>query len=109
MGVELRGASFEIDALSPAEQLIAPLARWEFDVTPVRAGGQTLTLCVSLRIDSPYAVGGRIAVPVLERQIQIRVDVGYGLRRFTANNWQWVAGTVIGLGGGIAAWIELIH
>lgn len=109
MGVELRGASFEIETLSPVEQLIVPLARWEYDVTPVRAGSQTLTLCVSLRIDAPYASGGRIAVPVLERQIQIRVNVSYGIRRFTANNWQWVAGTVIGLGGGIAAWIELVH
>ena len=86
-----------------------PLARWEYDVTPVRAGSQTLTLCVSLRIDSPHASSGRIAVPVLERQIQVRVNVGYGIQRFTANNWQWVAGTVIGLGGGIAAWIELVH
>ncbi|HXS62819.1 MAG TPA: hypothetical protein VN767_08085 [Streptosporangiaceae bacterium] len=109
MGVELHGGSFEIDALSPAEQLIVPLARWEFDVTPVRSGSQTLTLCVSLRIDSPLATGGRIAVPVLERQIQIKVNVRYGVQRFTANNWQWVAGTVIGLGGGIAAWIELVR
>jgi hypothetical protein len=66
-------------------------------------------LCVSLRIDSPHASSGRIAVPVLERQIQVRVNVSYGIQRFTANNWQWVAGTVIGLGGGIAAWIELVH
>jgi hypothetical protein len=109
MGVELRGSSFAIEALSPVEQLVVPLARWEFDVTPVRSGSQTLTLCVTIRIDSPFAGGGRIAVPVLERDIRIKVDVVYGTRRFVANNWQWLVGTAVGLGGGIAAWISLVH
>ncbi len=109
MGVELRGPSFEIAGYSPPEQLVAEQARWEFDVTPVRSGSQTLTLCVSLRIDSPFAPGGRIAVPVLERDIRIHVDVVYGTRRFVAGNWQWLVGTAVGLGGGIAAWIALVH
>jgi hypothetical protein len=109
MGVELRGSSFQIDALSPVEQLVVPLARWEFDVTALRSGSQTLTLCVSIRIDSPFAPGGKIAVPVLERDIMIRVDVVYGTRRFVAANWQWLVGTAVGLGGGIAAWVALVH
>jgi hypothetical protein len=109
MGVELRGSSFQIEALSPAEQLVVPLARWEFDVTALRSGSQTLTLCVSIRIDSPFATGGKIAVPVLERDIKIRVDVVYGMRRFVAANWQWLVGTAVGLGGGIAAWVALVH
>ena len=109
MGVELRGSSFQIDALSPVEQLVVPLARWEFDVTPLRSGSQTLTLCVNIRIDSPFVTGGKIAVPVLERDIKIKVDVVYGTRRFVAGNWQWLVGTAIGLGGGIAAWVALVH
>jgi len=109
MGVELRGSSFQITALSPVEQIVVPLARWQFDVTPVRSGSQTLTLCVSIRIETPFPGGGQIAVPVLERDIRIRVDVVYGTRRFVANNWQWLAGTAIGLGGGIAAWVSLVH
>ena len=109
MGVELRGSSFQISPLSPVEQLVVPLARWEFDITPLRSGSQTLTLCVSIRIDTPFQGGGRIAVPVLERDIRIRVDVVYGTRRFVANNWQWLVGTAIGLGGGIAAWVSLVH
>ncbi|HEX5188340.1 MAG TPA: hypothetical protein VFW16_02280 [Streptosporangiaceae bacterium] len=109
MGVELRGSSFQVDALSPGEQLVVPLARWEFDVTPLKSGSQTLTLCVSIRIDSPFASGGKIAVPVLERDINIKIDVVYGTRRFVAANWQWLVGTAIGLGGGIAAWVALVH
>jgi hypothetical protein len=112
MGVELKGAAFEITPLSPLEQLVAPLARWEFDVTPSRAGHQTLTLCISLRVDvinSGLTSGGRIAVPVLERDIRIRVDVAYGARRFVAANWQWLIVTAAGFGGTIAAWITLFH
>jgi hypothetical protein len=110
MGVELRGPAFAIEALSStAEQLVVPLARWEFDVTPLKPGSHTLTLCVTIRVQSPYFSGGRIAVPVFERDIQIKVDVVYGTRRFVANNWQWLVGTAVGLGGGIAAWISLVH
>jgi serine/threonine protein kinase len=112
MGVELKGYSFEITPFSPLEQLVAPLARWEFDVKPYRAGQQTLTLCISLRIDtinSEPASGGRIAIPVLERDIRIRVDLSYSARRFLSNNWQWLIVTILGLGSGLVAWIALFH
>ena len=66
---------------------------------PCRAGYQTLTLCVSLRVDSPVVTGGRIAVPVLEREIRIQVDIGFSARRFLASNWQWLIATIVGLGG----------
>jgi hypothetical protein len=46
---------------------------------------------------------------VLERDIRIHVDVVYGTRRFVTGNWQWLVGTAVGLGGGIAAWIALVH
>jgi hypothetical protein len=112
MGVELKGSSFEIVPYSPLEQLVAPTARWEFDVLPHHAGLQTLTLCVSLRIEperSGAAVSGRIAIPILERDIRIRVDMSYGARRFVAGNWQWLIATALGLGGAIAAWVALVH
>lgn len=112
MGVELKGPSFEIIPFSPLEQFVVPSARWEFDVLPCRSGQHALTLCVSLRIDpahSSIAASGRIAVPVLEREIQIRVDIAYSTRRFVGNNWQWLIATILGLGGGLAAWVAFIH
>jgi hypothetical protein len=109
MGVELKGASFEVIPFSPRDQLVAPIARWEFDVRPYRAGRQILILCVSLRVDSPMRTGGRIAVPVLEREIQIRVDVAFGARRFLAKNWQWLIATALGLGTALLAWVTLFH
>ena len=112
MSAEVRGGSFVITALSPAEQIVAPTARWEFDVTPRHAGVQTLTLCVSMRFaeTGPLAVpGSRIAVPVVERRIRIRVNVGYGARAFAGQNWQWLVGTVVAIGGAVAAFLALGH
>jgi hypothetical protein len=109
MGVELKGTSFEVTSFSPLEQLVAPLARWEFDVRPCRAGYQTLTLCVSLRVDSPAVTGGRIAIPVLEREIRIQVDIGFSTRRFLSSNWQWLIATIVGLGGALVAWVALFR
>jgi hypothetical protein len=109
MGVELKGTSFEITPFSPVEQLVTPKARWEFDVRANRAGQQTLTLCISMRVNSPAATKGRIAIPVLERDIKIHVDIGFGTRRFLASNWQWLVTAVAGLGGALVAWITLFH
>jgi tRNA A-37 threonylcarbamoyl transferase component Bud32 len=109
MGVELSGSGFEVTSFSPLEQLVAPVARWEFDVRPFRAGRQKLALCVSMRIDSPKTTGGRIAVPVLEREIRIRVDLGFSTSRFLAKNWQWLIATILALGGALAAWAALLH
>jgi len=50
MSVEFKGDAFQITSYSTPEQVVAPTARWEFDVLPVRAGLQTLILCVCLRV-----------------------------------------------------------
>jgi hypothetical protein len=112
MGVELKGDSFEITPFSQPEQIVAPLAHWEFDVRPCRAGLQTLTLCVSQRVALPGLAeigGGRRSVPVLERQIRVRANMSYNTRRFLADNWQWLIATAIAIGGGIGAWAAIFH
>lgn len=50
----------------------------------------------------------RFAVPVFERIIRVGVDPVYGTRRFVADNWQWLAATALGLGGGLGAWSKLL-
>ena len=113
MGVELTGDTFEIKPFSPLEQIVAPKARWQFDVTPLRSGIQTLILVVSLRINqlapAHQAVSGRIGVPVLERRIRIHVNIGYGTRSFLAGNWQWLVGTIVAAGAALGAWAAFFH
>jgi hypothetical protein len=112
MGVELKGDSFTITPFSVPEQVVEPLARWEFDVRPMQAGLQTLVLCVYLRIifaQHTEIDAGRQSIPILERKIRIRVSVRYGTRHFLAGNWRWLIATAAGLGGTIAAWVALFH
>jgi hypothetical protein len=109
MTVLLRGDGFAVTTLSPAEQLVAAVARWEFDVTPNRAGNRELQLCVSMRIAMPTMPLEQIAIPVFERRIHVRVDPVYAARYFTTHHWQWLVGTLVGLGGAITAWYQLIR
>jgi hypothetical protein len=112
MEVELRGDTFKIAPLSKPNQVVAPTARWQYDVWPLRAGLHTLTLSVSLSLENlvPGAPpSSRISVPVFERQIRIRVNLGYSTRSFLASNWQWLVGTGIGAGGTAAAFLLVFH
>ena len=109
MGVKLSGSAFEITSHSPPDQLLTPSARWEFDVLPCRASRQTITLNASMRVGNKEIAGGRKGVPVLERQINIRPNIGFAGRRFIMNNWQWLIGTVLVLGGTLAAWFAVFH
>lgn len=106
MEVKLSGPTFEITSHSPSEQLIIPTpAHWEFNVLPCRAGHQTITLSISMRIEAKGIVGGRRGVSVLEKQIDIRVNVNFATRRFVSNNWQWLVPVVLTLAGTVAAWL----
>jgi hypothetical protein len=109
MEVKLSGSAFEITSHSPPEQLLVPSARWQFDVLPCHASRQTITLNVSLRVGSKEIVGGLKGVPVLERQVNIRVNMGFATRRFVINNWQWLIGTALVLSGTLAAWLAIFH
>lgn len=108
MEVKLSGSAFEITSQSPPEQLIIPKpARWDFDVLPCRAGHQTITLSVNMRVEAKGIVRGRRAVSVLDKQIHIKVNIGFAARRFATNNWQWLIPVVLTLAGTIAAWIAI--
>jgi hypothetical protein len=112
MVVLLEGEAFQIKGYGTSEQIVTKTAKWEFDVLPLRSGMQTLTLCVSLHIALPglaHLGSGYRSVPVLERQVRIRVDLVYASRRFAAANWQWLIGTVVGLAVSITAWITLVR
>ena len=110
MNVQLTGDGFDIVPLSSSEQLLRPLALWQFDVTPQRVGMRDLQLSVAMRIPLPDRPDERVSMPVLERKIQVKVDARYSAARFVRGNWQWmVPPAAAGLGGAITAWIKLIQ
>jgi hypothetical protein len=106
MEVKLAGPSFDVTSHSPSEQIIIPKpACWEFQVLPFRAGKRQLTLSVSMRIEAKGIAGGRRGVTVLEKQIDVQVNIPYATNRFVASNWQWLIPTVLALAGTVAAWL----
>ena len=106
MEVKLTAPTFDITSHSPSEQLIIPTpACWEFDLLPNRAGQQQITLNVSMRIEAEGIVGGRRGVSVLEKQVDIEVNLPYATRRFVAGNWQWLIPTAVAVAGAVAAWL----
>jgi hypothetical protein len=107
MGVDLRGAGFEITALAEREQLLYQTARWEFDVLPRRSGTRRLQVSVTMRIPISNRSDETISVPVLERSIRVRVDPVYSSKQFLSKNWQWLIATAAGLAGVVTAWIKL--
>jgi hypothetical protein len=93
MSVQLQGASFHITPLDPQDQIVTSdgFTQWDFDVTPVASGDQTLSLTASVEIAVPGFGPQRRAFPVLSRTVHVQVNpVG-----FLTDNWQWFAGTIL--------------
>jgi hypothetical protein len=112
MEVELKGPAFDITPLhvgGGSEQMLRPLALWQYDVTPQRRGSHGLHLCVAMRIPLPGRPDERVSIPVLERRVVITVDVRYAVVHFVRSHWQWLVATVSGLAGAILAWVKLIQ
>jgi hypothetical protein len=106
MEVKLAGPTFEVVCHSPTEQLIIPTpACWEFDVLPYRAEHRQITLNISMRIEAEGIIGGRRGVSVLERQINVEVNIPFATRHFVAGNWQWLIPTAVAVAGTVAAWL----
>jgi hypothetical protein len=97
MFVDLSGRSFGIQRLNPpgGEQLVSDTATWEFDVLPLSAGKQSLTVSASLRVPVPGHGERTVSVPSLEREFTVEVDRLYAGRAFLRQNWQWVGTSVI--------------
>ncbi len=92
MFVDLTGHSFRIQRLNPpgGEQLVSNTATWEFDVLPLSAGIQSLTVSASLRVPVPGHGERTVSVPSLEREFTVEVDHLYAGRTFVQRNWQWI-------------------
>ncbi len=112
MSVRLGGdRAFAITPLSELEQPVSAIAvtTWEFDVRALRPGRHVLTTIVALRLPMDGHDDVRCSLPVLGRSVQVQVAPAYAAGRFVSANWQWIAGTLIALGGGLAAWKTLLH
>jgi len=105
MKVVLTGdeGAFNIDNLSVEEQTVAgkPFAQWDYDVTPLKSGTQSLHLQVIAIIHIPERGEKPFEVPVIDKPIQVRINPWFASKRFIANNWQWLWTVIVIPGGGL--------
>jgi hypothetical protein len=86
---------FSIRALSNQDQFVRPgtVARWDFDVTPLRGGLRRIHLLASMRI----RIEGKeevVDLPSYETEVKVVVAPARAVGLFCRKNWQWIAGTV---------------
>ncbi|TCM46886.1 zinc ribbon domain-containing protein [Kribbella sp. VKM Ac-2568] len=97
MVVDLMGRSFRVERLNPpeGEQIVSDTATWDFDVLPLIAGKQSLTVSASMRVPVPGHGERAVSVPSLTREFTIQIDRLYAGRTFVQRNWQWVGTSVL--------------
>ena len=86
---------FSVQALSTQDQFVrqGTVARWDFNVTALRAGLRRLRVLASMRIK----VEGKdevVDLPSYESEVRVSVAPVHAVGHFCAENWKWIAGTV---------------
>lgn len=96
MRVRLVGESFAIVALNSDEQIVPAqgFAEWAWDVTPTESGTRNLCLVVTALVKASTAEGTK-DLPIIERQIHVKVNPGYMLRSFFRDNRPWIFTAVL--------------
>ncbi len=97
MSVRLQGAKFKITSLSSEMQPVTKndFAEWKFDVTPEEGGKHELALHVSVRLRGETYGEVSKDFPVMEKQIDVKVDTTAVVQSFFAGHWEWFASTLL--------------
>ena len=100
MRLQLRGSQFEIEDLNSDQQftMSTEATQWSWNIKALRPGRQRLQLLVSVRLQSEKSGGGYRDFPLVHREVEVKVNTGYSIKRFWATNWQWLVGLVLGSG-----------
>lgn len=101
MKVKLSGDTFKIESFSDEQQPInsSGYAQWEWDVTPLKSGNRLIHLSVSVSIHLDKFGEKTKSLPVMDKEIYVKVNLRYSFCNFIKNNWQWFVGTIIALLG----------
>ncbi|NER29703.1 MAG: hypothetical protein F6J89_19320 [Symploca sp. SIO1C4] len=108
--VSLRGDKFQISPISSGPQLVGgtEYTQWNWDVTPLEAGEQILSLVVSVRIQIPsLGVNAAKNYPVEEKNIKVTINRGLSAQEFLKNNWLDLIAPIFGSSSllGIIGWL----
>lgn len=106
MAVRLAGTAFEITPLSSEEQLVAndTFTQWAWDIMPTEAGHRNLTLIVTARVKIPGFADEARDLPIIERDILVKVSPLQSATNFIKENPEWIAPPVLAVLAAILGW-----
>lgn len=102
MKARLEGDSFQVSAHNTEEQIVSSDAftEWVWDIKALKSGAQKLDLVVSVRVLVEGWGERQRDLPVMTKEIVVKVNPVYSLMTFVGKYWQWLATTLlIPLGG----------
>lgn len=108
MKVRLSGEAFKIESFSDEVQFIGSsgYTQWEWDVIPIKSGNKLIHLSLSVSVYLRN-YGEKIkSLPVMDKEILVKVNIPYSFCNFIKNNWQWIVGTIIAVLGLLFGFIK---
>jgi hypothetical protein len=96
MAARLESPDFRIAATTPAQQAVVGtnLAVWQWTVTPLRRGAHTLTLCLSVDVNTPDGPQPSPATCTLRRPVKVTNVPTFLASGIAGHTAPWVLGTV---------------
>lgn len=91
----LSGANFDILPLSGDQFTnLDEITEWEWEVTPLRAGEQTLRLTLRVLVEVE-GLGEETWSTTESKVVAVDVNPAYSVRSFFSNYWQWVISGIL--------------
>lgn len=97
MKIHLAGNNFYIKPISHEEQTAAQqeFTEWDWDVTPLKTGTQSLLLSATVNIDSPDSGNESKDYPLYVKAVTVKFNLVYSTINFIKSYWLWIIGIFI--------------
>jgi hypothetical protein len=96
MAVSLKGDNFKVEALGNEEQIIEDndFTQWDWKVVPLKSGNCKLWVSITIQVKSENEQA-RKTLPVLEKEIPVKINPIYSIGTFVGQHWQWLIASAI--------------
>lgn len=91
MSVSLSGDDFKVEALGNEEQIIEDndFTQWDWKVVPLKGGNRKLWVSITIQVEAENEQA-RKSLPVLEKEILVKINPIYSTSTFVSQHWQWL-------------------
>lgn len=107
MKAHLVGDSFRVTPLSSEEQIVLgdTFTQWSWDVVPLAAGEQALSIVVTARVKIEGFPDEQRDLQVIERRVLVHVNPSYSIQAFLEKHGEWVFAILVPIAMGIGGWM----